>query len=102
MQNSKVAERIRLQKFLSLIEELELSDAELEALFQVHQSTVWRLKNGRIHKLDRYLAILGECLNDQSKPREQRLLDDLIALSHHSPEVKKILESLHSLMHERA
>jgi hypothetical protein len=97
-----VATRIEFQKLLSLIERSGLSDDQLEGLFGVHQTTVWRLRHGRIAKIGKYVEALEAHFADAGEQSDRRMLEDLLALSHHSAEVRTILESLHSLMRETA
>jgi hypothetical protein len=79
-----------------------MSDHELEQFFGVDQSTVWRLKHGKTQKIQRYIAALERRLGAPDPTSDQEILSDLEALSRHSPEVRRILRSLHSLMRESA
>jgi len=91
-----------MQRLLSLIDLSGLSDTELEILFGVRQSTVWRLKNGKIRKIDRYVDTLIALPQFSGPVTEERVISDLLTFSQHSNGVRDILHSLHELMRERA
>lgn len=85
-----------------MVEQSGLSDPELEKLFGITQSTLWRAKNGRIAKLGRYISCLQQHVAGAQLDGERVMVEDLLHLSHFSPEVRHILESLHSLMQKNA
>ena len=85
------------RRLLSLIERSKLSDKELEALFGVHQTTVWRLKNGRISKLKSYIDKLEERLSVREYDAINRALDDLAIWSEDSEPLRDALHALHRL-----
>ena len=100
-----MANAIELARFEALVGRSGLGDKALAKLLDVDQSTVWRLRHGKIAKMKNYLdrleAHLGTSTADE-QPSEQSLVSDLVALSQHSPGLKQALVALYNIMHNRA
>jgi len=90
------------RRLISLLHRSGLSDRELEEVFGVHQSTVWRLKNGKIDKVQPYIEELEKHLGTGPDGTIEALLDDLLLWSTDSPELCQMLASLHRLMQDSA
>jgi transcriptional regulator with XRE-family HTH domain len=88
-------------RFLALAQRSGLSDADLAKVLKVNQSTVWRLKNDRIAKNEKHIALLERHIQ-QSPSTEDDELDDLIAMAKLSPRLRTALLALRRLMHEDA
>jgi predicted XRE-type DNA-binding protein len=86
----------------ALIDRTGMNDRELGALLDVAQSTAWRLRNGKIHKVDDYVQALREHLGNAHDARpvdDIDLVNDLVALSTRVPAVKDALLALRRIMH---
>lgn len=90
------------RRLMSLIHRSELSDRQLEELFEVHQTTVWRLKHGRIAKIEPYIAKLEAHLGGAAGLTTTDIVGDLAMWSEQSDELRKLLRALHAVMHDRA
>jgi transcriptional regulator with XRE-family HTH domain len=77
-------------------------DARLAAVLGISRSTVWRLKNGKIHKLDRYIEALDQHFGAAQVQSLEGVLDDLRLWSKDSPELRRVLISLHKIVQESA
>jgi len=90
----------------ALIAQAQVNDRELGEILGVNQSTAWRLRNGRIRKIERYLHGLGEYLgvpnNFASSDDDAGLIADLVVLSSRTPALKDALLALRKLMHNTA
>jgi predicted XRE-type DNA-binding protein len=99
---ARVTTRLEIQKLRGLIDQSGMTDRELERLFGVAQSTVWRLKHGKIQKIQWYIAKLEAAMGVRDRATDEQVVSELDALSRHSPEMRRILRSLHALMQESA
>ncbi|MDR3488256.1 MAG: helix-turn-helix transcriptional regulator [Bradyrhizobium sp.] len=88
-------------RLLATIRRSGMTDAELATALGVNQSTISRLKHGRIakvlkhqKKLDEYLGLRVDGVTDD--------LSELIAMSQSSPALREVLVTLQRLMHEDA
>ena len=88
--------------FLSLIDRFQGSDTDLAALLGVSRTTVWRLKSGKISKLNKYIVVLEDQIGGAKADSLNRVLEDLATWSRHSAEVRAVLTSLHNVLHEPA
>lgn len=90
------------QALLSItIERSGMTEAELAGVLEVSQSTVSRLKNGKIRKIERYQAKLDKRLGRaKSEPGDD--LADLIELAKSSPALREALLAIQRLMRESA
>ena len=88
--------------FLSLVARFEGSDAELAAALGVSRTTVWRLKAGKISKLGKYILVMEKRVDGAQAGSLDRVLEDLATWSRHSAEVRAVLTSLHTVLHEPA
>ncbi len=88
--------------FLSLVERFGGSEGQLATALGVSRTTVWRLKSGKISKISRYISILEKQMDSAKVDPLDRVLEDLVAWSRHSSEVRAVLTSLHSVLHKSA
>jgi len=88
--------------FLSLIDRFEGDDTELAALLGVSRTTVWRLKSGKIFKISKYISALEMQMDGTAADTLDRVIEDLANWSRHSAEVRALLTSLHTVLHEPA
>lgn len=89
-------------RLLSLINRFEGGEAELAVVLGVSRTTVWRLKSGKISKINKYLDVLEKRIEDVKSDSLDRVLEDLITWSRHSVEVRAVLTSLHAALHNPA
>lgn len=85
----------------ALIARTGLNDRELGALLGVAQSTTWRLRNGRIRRIEPYIQRLREHLGDAADAfpiDDQNLVTELVALSSQLPELRETLLALYKFM----
>lgn len=80
-----------------LIEESGLNDRELAERLNVNQSTAWRLRKGKIAKVNKYVSSL-EKLASISRPPDD--LDQLTEIARRSPALRGLLISLLHFMQE--
>jgi len=87
---------------MSLAHRFRGSDAELAAVLSISRSMLWRLKNKKIQKLDRYIRALEVHLGAGEPEPLDRILDDLRLWSSESAEVRDVLHSLHKVLRDPA
>jgi predicted transcriptional regulator len=78
-----------------------LTEARIAEVLGVTQSTVSRLKNGRIAKVSSYQEKLDDYLGHGSKV-QQNEFSELMALAQSSPALREALIALQRLMRENA
>ncbi len=89
-------------KLLSLIHRFEGNDRDLEQVLDVSRATVWRIKNGKISKINKYIEILEGVLGDSHSSPIDCVFEDLKLWSSSSKELREILISLHTVLQESA
>ncbi|MBL4767787.1 MAG: hypothetical protein JKY94_08750 [Rhodobacteraceae bacterium] len=77
-------------------------DRQLERALGVSRSTVWRLRNGKISKLGKYIIVLEDIVDQRFPKPMDAILDDLRLWSNDSKELQEILTSLHKVLQETA
>ena len=90
--------RIDQERVKILLEKCGLNDREIGQQIGADQSTVWRLRNGKISKVGRYIEPLERLVPAR---KTQGDLAELADLAKQSPALKAVLESLLQFMHER-
>jgi transcriptional regulator with XRE-family HTH domain len=78
-----------------------MTEAQLAKIFDVSQSTISRLKNGKIAKVSTYLQKLTEFLGPSYSEGDGDF-SELVALAKSSPALREALLALQRLMHENA
>lgn len=78
-----------------------MADAELAALLDVNQSTISRLKHGKIAKVSKYQRKLDAYLGLGDKGRDDDL-SELMVTAQSSPALRETLVALQRLMRENA
>lgn len=97
-----MASRIDQERLKAVLDRSNLNDRELGAFLGVHQTTVWRLRAGKIYKISKYIEKLqsrfgsGEIINGHYSP------EYLVELSKHSPGLQEVLTALSKFMQENA
>lgn len=94
--------RVDHEVLLSLMDRSGLDERGLTSLLGVHQTTVWRLRGGKIAKVSKYIAILRAHLGEGGAPGDAELAAGLVELSRHSPGLREMLLALHRFMQESA
>lgn len=80
-----------------------LNDRQASEILGVSQPTVWRLRNGRIRKVEKHLVALERHLGIGTETiSDAEMIADLVGYSHRLPAFRAALISLHRLMRERA
>ncbi|HYC97029.1 helix-turn-helix domain-containing protein [Brevundimonas sp.] len=92
-----MATRIDQERVKILLEKSGLNDRQISEHLGTNQSTVWRLRHGKISKIDKYIEPL-ECLIPGYVA--QGNLAELSDLAEQSPAFRAVLESLMRFMHE--
>lgn len=87
---------------MSLAHRFRGSDAELAATLKISRSMLWRLKNQKVQKLDRYIRTLEIHLGATEPEPLDRILDDLGLWSRESAQVRDVLLSLHKILRDPA
>lgn len=89
---------------MSLVHRLGDDDAKLAAVLDISRSMIWRLKNAKIQKIERYIQALERYFGAVQAPEQSldRVLDDLRLWSKDSPELRRMLISLHKIVQESA
>jgi len=77
-------------------------DGQLRHVLGISRSTLWRLKKGKIDKLDKYINILEKNTDQVGSELIETIIDDLKLWSNDSKELREILTSLHSVLQESA
>lgn len=88
-------------RLILAIERSGMTEAKLAEALGVAQSTVSRLKNGKIAKVSQYQRKLDEMLGDATKGQPSDFLE-LITLARTSPALREALIALQRLMHSVA
>jgi hypothetical protein len=92
----------------ALIAQAQVTDRELGKILGVNQSTAWRLRRGKISKVEDYAARLRAHLGTIASAGtgddndDAGLIADLVALSSRVPALKDALLALRNIMHEYA
>jgi predicted XRE-type DNA-binding protein len=89
----------------SLIAQAGLNDRELGEVLGVNQSTAWRLRNGRIRRIEGHVHRLRAYVTARAQEAENgdaSLIPDLVALAARVPALKDALIALRSIMHNYA
>lgn len=94
--------RVDHEILLDLIDRSGLDDRSLERLLGVHQTTLWRLRNGRIAKVRRYIEALRAHVVVPPGDTDTALIANLVAVSGRSPALRAMLVALQSFMQEPA
>lgn len=92
-------------QFDALIAQVDVSDRELGQILGVNQSTAWRLRNGRIKKIEPYLLLLRAHLGASEHYEgddDTSLIADLVALSSRVPALRNALLALREIMRNNA
>jgi hypothetical protein len=97
-----MSSRIDHEVLLSLMDRSGLDERGLAIVLGVHQTTVWRLRGGKIAKVDKYIDRLRSHLGETGAPGDAELVAGLVALSRHSPGLRELLRALHRFMQESA
>ena len=95
----EMATRVDHERARNLLRRSGLNDREIAERIGVNQSTVWRLRNGKISNVSRYLDRL-ESLSHGGISESG--LQELVELSKHSAGLRSVLESLLRFMQEDA
>lgn len=88
--------------FLSLVNRLGGGNAELAAALGVDRTMAWRLRSGKVAKVQKYITILEKCVDGAEGDPLDRVFDDLITWSRQSPSVRSVVISLHSMLQNNA
>jgi ribosome-binding protein aMBF1 (putative translation factor) len=88
-------------RLVATIEQSGMNDAQLAAALGVDQSTVSRLKNGKIAKVSKHQRKLDEYLGLGTKGRPDEL-SELMVMAELSPALREALIALQRLMRESA
>ncbi len=94
--------RVDHEILLGLLDRSGLDDRSLERLLGVHQTTLWRLRNGKIAKVSRYIETLRRHVVVPSRDADTALVENLVAVSGRSPALRAMLLALQSFMQEPA
>lgn len=81
----------RVERLLSLTPE---RDSELAVALGLSQPTVWRLRNGKIAKPEKYLPALEAHLAGRVPSETDAVLDELRRLSVSNPHLQDLLRDL--------
>lgn len=87
----------------ALIAQAQVNDRQLGEILGVSQSTGWRLRNGRIRKIEAYVLRLRAHLGAPERSDsddDASLIADLVALASRLPPLRDALLALQSIMHE--
>lgn len=87
----------------ALIARAQVNDRELGEILGVGQSTAWRLRNGRIRKVEAYVLRLRAHLGALERPEsddDASLIADLVALASRVPALRDALLALRNIMHK--
>jgi transcriptional regulator with XRE-family HTH domain len=94
--------RFDREKVKVLIERSGLNDRELGDLIGSAQSTIWRLRNGRIAKVNKYIVKIEGALHLPAVAASASGVEELVELSRQSPALRSLLEGVLQLMQEDA
>lgn len=91
------------QQFATILSRSGLSEVRLADLLGVHQSTVSRLKNCKIKKIERYWVAfkMSDVPTDGIDEQFAERMADLERAARHSPTLRVLLQKLHEIMQER-
>lgn len=78
------------------------NDAAIAKAIGVNQSTVWRLRKGKIEKVGKYLPMLEAHLGVAVTGNASDEIQLLTELAHRSPALAEMLTALSRFMQERA
>lgn len=80
-----------------------LNDRQIGDILGVAQSTVWRMRHGKISKLEKYITKLEERLGTGGPHvTDAEMIADLVGYSRQVPALRETLVSLHALMRQNA
>jgi hypothetical protein len=92
-----VTTRIDQERVEILLGKSGLNDRQIGERIGVDQSTVWRLRNGRIAKVSRYIGLLEKQVPGATPENGFEGLEELAG---QSPAFRAVLEALLQFMHE--
>lgn len=101
MHRSAMQKTFAQTRLSAAIQRSSLTDAELAAVLGVNQSTISRLKHGKIAKVAKYQRKLDEHLGAGPAGRTDDL-SELVAMAQLSPALREALVALQRLMRENA
>lgn len=94
--------RIDQERVQLLLKRVGLNDRAVGAKIGAHQTTIWRLRNRKIQKLDKYIAALETLCGAAVAPKDGFDVERLAALANESPALRALLVSLTEFMQEDA
>jgi len=101
MHNGNMSNAIKQARFDVLVEQSKLTDGDLATALGVNQSTVSRLRNGGIAKIDRHIDKLEQHLRigvNVGVVSDERLVEELVSLSRRLPHLRDALMGMYALM----
>lgn len=101
MHNNAMQKSFAQARLSTTISRSGLTDAELATVLGVNQSTVSRLKHGRISKVTKHQRKLDEYLG-RAATGQIGGLSELMAIAESSPALRETLAALYRLMRENA
>lgn len=101
MHKGAMEKTIAQARLIFAIERCGMTEAKLAEVLGVSQSTVSRLKNGRIAKVFEYQQKLDAVLSSETKGQPDDF-SELMMLAHSSPALREALTALQRLMQETA
>lgn len=97
-----MASRIDHEQIQLLLKQSGLNDRQVGERIGVHQATVWRLRNRKIQKVDKYIERLRGLVSVDAGEVSGFDVERLAALARESPALKSLLISLTQFMQEDA
>jgi hypothetical protein len=80
-----------------------LNDREIGDVLGFSQSTVWRMRNGKISKLDKHIMALEAHLGISGQgASDAEMIADLVGYSRQVPALRETLIALYALMQKNA
>ena len=99
--HKKAMQALAQTRLLATIRRSGMTNAELAVALGVNQSTISRLRRGKIAKILKYQKKLDEYL----EPKAEGVTDDLselVAMAQYNAALREVLVTLHRFMHENA
>ena len=95
---------VGFRKFMSLMHRFGDDDAKLAAILGISRSMVWRLKHAKIQKIEPYIQALERHFGEAQAQAQSLdgVLEDLKLWSNNSPELRRMLISLHKIVQDFA
>jgi transcriptional regulator with XRE-family HTH domain len=97
-----MASSLEHEKLKDLLRRLGDSDREVALRLGVNPSTVWRLRNGKIYKINRYIRLASLAVGEALPQVGDRALVDLMVQAEASPRLRALLLSLRDVLQESA